>query len=365
MKVAWYAPPRPARTGVADHAAALASHLARSGTVAADAPDADICLYHLGNNQLHGGIYRRALERPGVAVLHDAVLQHFFLGRLGENAYVEEFVYNYGEWHRGLAREMWRRRALSGAAARYFAYPMLKRVAERSRAVVVHNPAAARMVREHAPAARVVEIPLLYDDTPAPAGAAARFRQRLGLGPRDCVFGLFGYLRESKRVNSVLRAFADVRRAVPGCALLLAGDFVSSDLERAAGPLISQPGVVRLPYLEGAAFQAALASADCALNLRYPAAGETSAITVRAMGAGIPAMVTAGQENERYPESACLRVDPGPAERAALCDYMILAARFPTLRREMGRRAAAYIAAQHAPEKVAGLYWKVLCESCC
>ena len=172
---------------------------------------------------------------------------------------------------------------------------------------------------------------------PVPAGAAARLRQRLGLGPRDCVFGLFGYLRESKRVNSVLRAFADVRRAVPGCALLLAGDFVSSDLERAAGPLISQPGVVRLPYLEGAAFQAALASADCAVNLRYPAAGETSAITVRAMGAGIPVMVTAGQENERYPEAACLRVDPGPAERAALCDYMILAARFPTLRREMGR----------------------------
>jgi hypothetical protein len=279
VKVAWYSPPRPARSGVADHAAALAAHLARSGVVAADAPDADACFYHLGNNQLHGGIYRRALERP------------------------------YGEWHRGLAREVWRRRALSGAAA--------------------------------------------------------RFRQRLGLGLRDCAFGLLGYLRESKRVTSILRAFADVRRAVPGCALLLAGDFVSSDLERAAGPLVSRPGVVRLPYLDGPAFQVALASADCAINLCYPAAGETSAITVRAMGAGIPAMVTAGEENERYPDAACLRGDPCPAETAGLCDYMILAARFPASRREMGRCAAAYIAAHHAPEKVAGLYWKVLCESCC
>ena len=28
----------------------------------------------------HREIYRQAIERPGVAVLHDAVLQHFFLG---------------------------------------------------------------------------------------------------------------------------------------------------------------------------------------------------------------------------------------------------------------------------------------------
>src|SRR5207253_9475044 len=39
----------------------------------------DIALYHLGNNALHAAIYRRALDEPGVVVLHDAVLQHFLL----------------------------------------------------------------------------------------------------------------------------------------------------------------------------------------------------------------------------------------------------------------------------------------------
>jgi hypothetical protein len=108
----------------------------------------DVALYHLGNNPLHREIYRRALAEPGVVVLHDAVLHHFFLGALDRAAYIDEFVYNYGEWHRGLAREdLWRARASSGFDRRYFDYPMLKRIAERSRAVVVHNPAAARMVR--------------------------------------------------------------------------------------------------------------------------------------------------------------------------------------------------------------------------
>jgi hypothetical protein len=102
-------------------------------------------LYHLGNNALHADIYQRALDRPGVIVLHDAVLHHFLLGQLDEALYADEFVYNYGEWHRPLARELWRGRAASGADARYFAFPMLRRVVESARATVVHNAEAARI----------------------------------------------------------------------------------------------------------------------------------------------------------------------------------------------------------------------------
>ena len=41
------------------------------------------------------------------------------------------------------------------------------------------------------------------------------------------LFGVFGYLRESKRLLSILRAF-DTRRGIARKAtLLLAGDFVS------------------------------------------------------------------------------------------------------------------------------------------
>ena len=84
------------------------------------------------NNGLHAGIYQRALASPGVVVLHDAVLHHFLLGQLNETGYADEFVYNYGEWNRGLARELWRSRAASGADSRYFSYPMLRRVVERA-----------------------------------------------------------------------------------------------------------------------------------------------------------------------------------------------------------------------------------------
>ena len=142
MTAGFYSPLPPARSGVADYSASLLAELRRLGKVEVAPARCDLALYHLGNNGLHAEIYRRALERPGVIVLHDAVLNHFFLGQLSEAAYIEEFVYNYGEWTRSLAQDLWRSRATSGSDERYFRYPMLRRVAERALAVIVHNPAA-------------------------------------------------------------------------------------------------------------------------------------------------------------------------------------------------------------------------------
>lgn len=352
----------PAHSGVADYAAALLGALRRHGKVTVDAARADVWLYHLGNNQLHSGIYRRAIERPGVVVLHDAVLQHFFLGAFSEREYVEEFVYNYGEWHRDLARELWRDRAGSGLDQRYYAYPMLRRIAEVSRAVVVHNPAAARMVREHEPDARVIEIPHLFQ---APEAASAkeilRFREWLGLGPRHFLFGVLGYLRESKRLMNVLRAFEVAHRARPDCALLVSGEFVSQDLARAAEPLLRAPGVLRLDHLAEPDFWLAASAIDACINLRYPAAGETSGISVRLMGLGKPVMMTESEETSRYPESACFRIATGAVEKTSLAEHVILAASSPRTAREIGRQAAEYIHRFHSLDRIADEYWKTLC----
>jgi glycosyltransferase involved in cell wall biosynthesis len=363
VTVGFEAPLPPARTGVADYAAVLLAALRCRGTVEVAPKRADVRLYHLGNNQVHRAIYQRALTRPGIVVLHDAVLQHFFLGSLHEREYVEEFVYNYGEWSRELAQELWQCRASSGVNPRYYAYPMLRRIAQVSQAVVVHNPAAARIVREHAPGARVVEIPHLFAaPEPIPTPEVARFRYTLGLSSRSFLFAVFGYLRESKRIMSVLRSFASVRRELPHAALLIAGEFASRDLERAAAPLLAGcPGIVRLGHLPDREFWLAASACDASINLRYPAAGETSGIAVRAMGIGTAVMVTDGEESSRYPETACFRIAHGVAEKASLMEHSLLAASFPQTTREVARRGTDHVHTFHSLESVADLYWKTLC----
>ncbi len=364
MTAGFYSPLPPARTGVADYAAALLAGLRKHGSVEVAPPRCDVALYHLGNNPLHAEIYRRALDTPGVVVLHDAVLHHFLLGQLDECGYIEEFVYNYGEWNRGLARELWRERAASGADGRYFRYPMLKRVAERARALVVHKPAAARAVRDHAPEARVVEIPHLFVMPELPGEAERmRYRQRLGIEPGAFLFGVCGYLRESKRLISILEAFGEVRTEAPQAALLVAGDFVSTDLERAAAPLLRQPGVVRLPYLPEREFRLAAATVDACISLRYPSTGETSGITIRLMGIGKPVLVTDSEECSRFPENARIRIAAGPAEQESLRQHMVLLTSWTGVASAIGDRGAGHIRAHHRLEEVAKLYWDLLCEN--
>jgi glycosyltransferase involved in cell wall biosynthesis len=362
VTVGFYSPLPPARTGVADYSAALLEELRRFGPVEIAPSGCDRALYHLGNNQLHAAIYRRAIAIPGVIVLHDAVLQHFFLGNLNETEYADEFVYNYGEWNRPLAGDLWRLRANSAADERYFRYPMLRRAVERARAVVVHNPAAARIAREHAPAACVVEIPHLFAPPPLPGEAdVMRYRQQIGLDPGAFVFGVFGYLRESKRIASVLEAFAAVHAENRNTALLIAGDFVSPTYASAVD--LSAPGVVRAPHLSEAEFWLAAAAIDACINLRYPPAGETSGIAIRMMGIGKPVLMTDGEECSRIPEDACIRIASGVSERESLRRHMILLTSISGVASAIGRRGAGHIAENHRVTQSAKQYWDVLCES--
>ena len=358
MKLGMVSPLPPARTGVADYAAGLAGALRRR--VRIDLLDGarggyDSLLYQLGNNTLHLAAYRAALAEPGIAVLHDAVLHHLLLGSLDEAGYVEEFVYNYGEWRREQARDLWRSRSRSAADFRYFQYPMIRRVAERSRAVVVHNPAAQQMVLRAVPGARVVRIPHYFVPRALP-GQARRTRDRLGIASDEVVIAAFGYLRESKRIGSILRALP----AVKHCRFLLAGRFVSPELERALEPLLASSGVLRLGYLPEDEFWRIAEITDICVSLRSPSAGETSGITIKLMGIGKPVLVTDGEETRDFPELSVIRVDPGEGEVDMLAGYLRVLADCPEMRREIGGRAARHIAERHSLEEVARMYLELV-----
>jgi glycosyltransferase involved in cell wall biosynthesis len=227
---------------------------------------------------------------------------------------------------------------------------------------VVHNPAAARMVREHSADAAVVEIPHLFaPPDPPPDWEIVRMRQSLGVPASGFLFGVFGYLRESKRLFAILRAFAALRGECPDAWLLIGGAFSSSDLRRAAAPMLSGPGILRLPYLPERDFWRAALAADACINLRYPAAGETSGITIRLMGLGRPVLLTNSPENARYPEAACLRIEPGPAEEDSLLHHMALLISLRESAREIGLRGADHIARHHQAAQAAEQYWDTLC----
>jgi hypothetical protein len=353
--VGFHAPLPPARTGVADYATQLLAAMRRFGRVEVAPRNAGVHLYHLGNNALHASIHRRCLDEPGVVVLHDAVLHHFYLGSLSREAYVEEFVFNYGEWSRSLAASLWDGRARSAGDPRYFQFGMLRRVAETAKAVVVHNRSAAERVRRHASEATVVEIPHLFH-APAdpPAAAVLHFRSKLGIAPSQPLCGVFGYLRESKRILPVLRVCR--RLEIP---LLLAGE-ADRDLQRALTVFDGNSGVHRLPFLPQAEWWVAAHATDLCVNLRYPPAGESSGVAIRMMGIRKPVLLTDSDEVASFPASACIRILPGPGEEEHLEYALSWLIRSFGDRHEIGVRAADHIRRHHAPDAVAQQYWQLL-----
>jgi hypothetical protein len=141
----------------------------------------------------------------------------------------------------------------------------------------------------------------------------------------------------------------------------VAGEFVSRDLERAAAPLLAGPGIVRLPHLPEREFWLAATAVDACINLRYPAAGETSGIAVRLMGIGKPVMLTESEECSRVPEDACIRIAPGATERESLRRHMLLLTSMAEAARAIGQRGAGHIQAHHRVREVSERYWRLLC----
>lgn len=353
MRVGYYSPLPPVRSGVADYASALLGALPGEVSVGVDG---DVNLYHMGNNGLHREIYARALARPGVVVLHDAVLHHFHLGALSREAYLDEFVYCYGGWYRGMAEGLWAGRSRSASDERYFRWPMLRRVAERSLAVIVHNEGAAAMVRREAPGAVIEVIPHLPLPCPAVDPVdVERWRILNGVMPSQTLFGVMGYLRESKRVMAVLRVFSRLRAMRGDVWLLVAGEIGSSDLERAIEPYMGGAGILREGHLPEADFQMRAAACDVGVNLRYPGGGESSGMTARWMRLGRPVLVSDTPENAALPVAGCPRVTTGVGEEEELAALMIWLADSAARRRECGRAERELSLAA-----IAQRYWQVL-----
>src|SRR5574340_249325 len=229
MRVAFFSPMPPSRSGIADYAQALAGPLSREvkleifadGSRAFDPARFDTALYQVGNNPYHAFVYEAALGHPGVVVMHESSLHHLLADltiRRGDwDGYVEECAYNGG----ATAREFAERVRRLEAGPDYEGLPMTRRLLESARAVVVHSRYMEKQVRAQGFGGPVARIPhgawILEADRNA-------FRCRLGLDETTPLIGIFGFLKPYKRIAEALRAFRRLVRVAPRAKMILVGE---------------------------------------------------------------------------------------------------------------------------------------------
>jgi len=362
MRVALFSPLPPARSGIADYTAALLEPLRRRAEVevftdsAADFAAArfDVLLYQVGNNIHHAPAYRTALQHPGCVVLHEANLHHLVAEMTihgGDwEGYFEAVAYEGGQ----AALERARRVRAREAGPDYEGVPMLRRILERARAVIVHSRFVEERVRAAGFAGPIGRIPhgaWLAD------GDRMGYRRRLGLDESVPLIGILGFLKPYKRIPESLRAFRRLLRLELRAKLILAGE---EHPELPLGELIEalelEPAVRRLGFTPEEDFTGLLAACDIVLNLRYPTVGETSGTLQRALGMGKAVIVSDVGAFRELPEDVCLKVGVDAYEEDQIFEYLNLLVSRPELRRELGRRARRWAEQECSWERVAGLY---------
>lgn len=362
MRLAFVSPMPPSKSGIADYAAALAEPLGRLvdlailGEKPASFPPAgcDLALYQIGNNPHHIFAYEMALEQPGVAVLHEANLHHLIaeltIRRGNWDAYLAEVDYNRGP----AALEHARRVKALEAGPDYEGVPMLRRLLERSRGVVVHSRFVEAAVRAEGFTGPVARIP--HGAWIPPADGMA-YRRRLGLDETTPLIGIFGFLKPYKRIPESLRAFRRLVRLEPRARMILVGEpHPDLDLPALIRRLDLSDSVRVLGFVPEQDLTGYLAACDIVLNLRYPTVGETSGTLLRALGLGRAVVVSDVGAFSELPAGICLKVPVDAGEEECLFEYLNLLAVRADLARAMGRRARGWVEKECGWRRVAEMY---------
>ena len=362
MRVAYFSPLPPARSGIADYSEALVQ--AMKPLVALEVFSAahqpfdpsrfDVALYHVGNNGYHGYVYETALRHPGVVVMHESNLHHLIadltIKRGDWDAYLRECEYDGGSQALEFAERV--RRLEVGPD--YEGVPMTRRILESARGVVVHSrfmQAEMRAAKFTGPCAVVPHGAWI------PAADRNGFRHKLGLDELTPLVGVFGFLKPYKRIAESLRAFRRLVRLAPNAKMILVGEphpeFPLDSMIRSMGLSAS---VRVLGFAPIADFVGYLAACDIVLNLRYPTVGESSGTLLRSLGLGKAVMVSEIGSFAEFPDDVCLKVPVGAGEEDLIFEYLNLLVSRPEVARQLGARARDWVAGECNWNRVAAQY---------
>ena len=254
MRVAWFSPLPPIRSGISRYSAELLPAISSTHQVDlfVDGPPAafvspdpqirlfdaldfvwmnrrrayDLIVYQLGNAPCHDYMWAYLVRYPGLVVLHDAQLHHArgraLLQQKRYDDYRREFWFNHPDAAVDLAELG--AAGLLGSLTNFL--PMLRVAIESARHVAVHNLWLADQLRETYPATTVTSLKWA-----CPRVRPARMRATESAGvmasrQTSVLFVAFGKVTPEKRIVEAVRGLAAMSAAVPDAHLLLAGESV-------------------------------------------------------------------------------------------------------------------------------------------
>lgn len=383
LRLAFFSPLPPERTGVAGYSADLIPALARYYRIDAivaedfdllsDSPLSTHCtlrtvdwflanadrydriLYNLGNSRFHSYMLPALLRHPGVVVLHD-----FFIGDLiwknYRYAHPEKWVALHYEAHGYLAA----RDCLTSNndAAVTQRYPCNLSLLESSHGVIVHSEYSKTLADKWLPreiACRFDRVPLLRGEARPVTRQASR--EQLGLPENAFIACSFGYMGPTKANLDIIQAWLSSQAGSDSQSILI---FVGANDQDDYGIQVQQAiddaadahRIQITGWVSDEDYLAYLGAADIAIQLRTTSRGESSAAVLDCMNYGLATIVNANGSMAELPANSVVLLDDevdAKTLRNALDDLW----RYPEQRKTISEAGSRTLKTLHTPDHCA------------
>lgn len=401
MRLAWFSPLPPVRSGIAAYTEEVLP-LLRRRQFEIDVYDEarahdfiwkhhqrpyDLIIYQMGNSLCHAYQWAYLTRYPGLTVLHDGQLHQSRALHLLQHDRAADYRAELGFSHPQAPPGLFDLIVSGLGGSLYYLWPMLRPVVASSRAIAVHHEHLAAGLRERFPDA-AVDVVRMGVRPASPASDARRtIRRHHGIPEDALLFACYGRVTAEKRIGAVLRALEHLSHSRPDVHLLMVGETSSDyDVLAAINDVCAAHMEARATltgFVADSALDDYLEAADVCVCLRWPTAGETSASWLRCLAAGKPTIVSGLVQMAHIP-----RLDPrgwlplddrGPgmppidaARRAVSVAIDVLdedrtlqlamsrLAADRSLRERLGANARDYWLREHTLERMAGDYSELI-----
>lgn len=393
MRVAFFSPLSPQRSGISDYSEDLLPFLRRGAEIDLFTKDGcpatnpeivkqfsvysckefptrsqrisyDLCLYQMGNNpRYHAYMDEFIRKYPGIVVVHDFVLQHLYLSLLvngnRKDEYLQTMKTYYGSMGERIATTF-----NQGSIHDYITYqlPLYQRVVAPSLGTIVHSSYLRDKMLRYDPSYRVEWINMGIALPDLEQYPNEKLREQYGIPREKFVVGAYGYITPGKRILELLQAFAVFARACQDALCVLVGhlqtpeELPGFDIRKRVRELGIESQVMMTGFTPYDQFFDYIALSDVCVNLRHPTVRATSANILKIMAFAKPVLISDLCECLDFPATACMKIPLNGNEEAALIKALQRLYHDREYREKLGQQARAYIEAEHSVERAAEQY---------
>jgi len=380
MRLAFFSPFNPLKTGVADYSEELLPSLAEHSDVdlvvdryalsnpairdrfrvltpaqfIAHADRYDMAVYQLANSvDQHGYMVPCMKHAPGITVLHDYYLHFLMLGLTlmkGDMPALKRTLSGkYGGSGSALAHRM-----LFGLFDPYQVSTTVPLV-NMSRGVIMHSRFGERLVSEDAGAKPVRVVPMGIPIRPLLDPVA--MKRKYNFADDSFVLASVSTLSHTKRIPTILQAVSRLRSRHPNLKLLILGGGKLGSHARGLIQSLDLSGTVRQTgWMPHDGYWECLNLADAVIDLRYPSGAETSASLLRAMSAAKPVIASKQGSFLELPPDCSQKISVGETETQELFEAVTRLIEDRSLTEQMGSASRRYVETHHRVDLAAQAY---------